>query len=157
VHHASVFCVFTLFFHLLFLFIPPAYFFPLYPCMHPYVLHHPSPSLWRTPYLEGPICLAEHILSGGLSTRRALCLEGCFSVFFVFLSLSLSPWLDQLSFRYQMVYAIYLEDHNPYSILHIPYSMLYVIYDLEGSNAVNPHVQNLFHVGKKNLPFCLVH
>jgi hypothetical protein len=56
-----------------------------------------------------------------------------------------------------MVYAIYLEDHNPYSILHIPYSMLYVIYDLEGSNAVNPHVQNLFHVGKKNLPFCLVH
>jgi hypothetical protein len=39
-------------------------------------------------------------------------------------------------------------DHNPYSILHIPYSMLYVIYDLEGSNAVNPQVRNLFHVGK---------
>ncbi len=48
----------------------------------------------------------------------------------------LSPWMDQLSFRYQMVYAIY-GDHNPYSILHIPYSMLYAIYDLEGSNDVN--------------------
>jgi len=48
----------------------------------------------------------------------------------------LSPWMDQLSFRYQMVYAIY-GDHNPYSILRIPYSMLYAIYDLEGSNDVN--------------------
>jgi hypothetical protein len=44
--------------------------------------------------------------------------------------------MDQLSFRYQMVYTIY-GDHNPYSILHIPYSMLYAIYDLEGSNDVN--------------------
>jgi hypothetical protein len=43
--------------------------------------------------------------------------------------------------------------HNPYSILHIPYSMLYVIYDLEGSNAVNPQVRNLFHVGKIYLAF----
>ncbi len=142
-----------MFFHLLFLFIPPAYFFfPLYPCMHPYVLHHPSPSVWRAPYLDGPICLAEHILSGGMSTRRALRLEGCFSVFFCVSLSFLSPWLDQLSFRYQMVYAIYLE-----IIIHIPYSMLYVIYDLEGSNAVNPPVRNLFHVGKIYLPFCLVH
>jgi hypothetical protein len=47
--------------------------------------------------LEGPICLAEHILSGGLSPRRALCLEGCFSVFFVFLSLScLRGWINFL-------------------------------------------------------------
>jgi len=63
--------------------------------------------------------------------------------------------MDQLSFRYQMVYAIYGDhnpypilhiptmvyaiygDHNPYPILHIPYSMLYAIYDLEGSNDVN--------------------
>jgi len=44
--------------------------------------------------------------------------------------------MDQVSFRYQMVYDIY-GDHNPYSILHIPYSMLYAIYDLEGSNDVN--------------------
>ena len=29
-------------------------------------------------------------------------------------------------------------DHNPYSILHIPYYVLCVIYDLEGSNDVNP-------------------
>ena len=49
------------------------------------------------PYLEGPICLAEHILSGGLSTRRALRFEGCFSVFFVFLSLScLRGWINFL-------------------------------------------------------------
>ena len=26
-----------------------------------------------------------------------------------------------------------------------------------GSNAVNPQVRNLFHVGKIYLPFCLVH
>ena len=49
------------------------------------------------PYLEVPIHLTEHILSGGLSTRRALCLEGCFSVFFVFLSLScLRGWINFL-------------------------------------------------------------
>jgi hypothetical protein len=94
--------------------------------------------VWRAIYSEGSM------------------LGGLFLCFFCVSLSFLSPWLDQLSFRYQMVYAIYLEDHNPYSILHIPYSMLYVIYDLEGSNAVNPHVQNLFHVGKKNLPFCLV-
>jgi len=40
--------------------------------------------------------------------------------------------MDQLSFGYQMVYAIYLE-----IIIPIPYSMLYAIYDLEGSNDVN--------------------
>jgi hypothetical protein len=45
--------------------------------------------------------------------------------------------MDQPSLRYQMVYAIFYGDHNPYSILHIPYSMLSVIYDLEGSNDVN--------------------
>ena len=77
---------------------------------------------YRTSYLEG-------YLFGGLF------LGGLFFVC-VILSFFLSPWLDQLSFHYQMVYAIY-GDHNPYSILHIPYSMLYVIYDLEGSNDVN--------------------
>ena len=61
-------------------------------------------------------------------------MEGCFCVC-DFLSF-LPPWMDQVSFRYQMVYDIY-GDHNPYSILHIPYSMLYAIYDLEGSNDVN--------------------
>jgi len=77
----------------------------------------------------------QDILSGGLPIWRALRLEGCFFCVCDFLSF-LSPWMDQLSFRYQMVYAIY-GDHNPYSILHIPYSMLYAIYDLEGSNDVN--------------------
>ena len=77
----------------------------------------------------------QDILSGGLPIWRALRLEGCFFCVCDFLSF-LSPWMDQHSFRYQMVYAIY-GDHNPYSILHIPYSMLYVIYDLEGSNDVN--------------------
>ena len=68
----------------------------------------------------GPIHLTEHILSGGLSTRRALRLEGCFSVFLCFSFLS--PWLDQLSFRYQMVYVIYLE-----IIIHIPYSIFHTL------------------------------
>ena len=148
-----------MFFHLLFLFIPQAYFlriFPLYPCMHPYVLHHPSPSVWRAPYLEGPIYLAEHILSGGLSTRRALRLEGCFSVFLCF-SLFLVSVAGSTFFSLPDGLRHLFRDHNPYSILHIPYSMLYVIYDLEGSNAVNPQVRNLFHVGKIYLPFCLVH
>ena len=95
-----VLCFYSVFFHLLLLFIPPAYFFPLYPCMHPYVLHHPSPSVWRAPYLEGPICLAEHILSGGLSTRRALRLEGCFSVFLCFsLFLVSRGWINFLFIR----------------------------------------------------------
>ena len=68
-------------------------------------------------------------LFGGLSAWRA--------VFFVCVIFFLSPWMDQPSLRYQMVYAIFYGDHNPYSILHIPYSMLSVIYDLEGSNDVN--------------------
>ena len=151
-----ILCFYSVFFHLLFLFIPPAYFFPLYPCMHPYVLHHPSPSVWRAPYLEGPICLAEHILSGGLSTRRALRLEGCFFVFLCF-SLFLVSVAGSTFFSLPDGLRHLFRDHNPYSILHIPYSMLYVIYDLEGSNAVNPQVRNLFHVGKIYLPFCLVH
>jgi hypothetical protein len=52
---------------------------------------------WSAPYLEGPIHLTENILSGGLCTRRVLRLEGCFSVFFVFLSLScLRGWINFL-------------------------------------------------------------
>ena len=45
-----ILCLYSVFFHLLFLFIPHAYFlriFPLYPCMHPDVIHYPSPSVWR--------------------------------------------------------------------------------------------------------------
>ena len=57
----------------------------------------------------------QDILSGGLPIWRALRLEGCFLCVCDFLSF-LSPWMDQLSFRYQMVYAIY-GDHNPYSHL----------------------------------------
>ena len=106
--------------------------------------------------MEGPICLAEHILSGGLSTRRALRLEGCFFVFLCF-SLFLVSVAGSTFFSLPDGLRHLFRDHNPYSILHIPYSMLYVIYDLEGSNAVNPQVRNLFHVGKIYLPFCLVH
>ena len=70
--------------------------------------------VWRALYSEGSM------------------LGGLFLCFFCVSLSFLSPWLDQLSFRYQ-------------------------IYDLEGSNAVNPQVRNLFHVGKIYLPFCLVH
>ena len=51
----------------------------------------------------------------------------------------LSPWMDQPSLRYQMVYAIFMEIiiPIPYSIFH---TMLYVIYDLEGSYNVDPLV-----------------
>jgi hypothetical protein len=145
------------FFHLLFLFIPPAYFFPLYPCMHPYVLHPPSPSVWRAPYLEGALyvwrnifCL-EGCLLGGLYAWRAV------SLFFLCFSLFLVSVAGSTFFSLPDGLRHLFRDHNPYSILHIPYSMLYVIYDLEGSNAVNPQVRNLFHVGKIYLPFCLVH
>jgi hypothetical protein len=75
---------------------------------------------YRTSSLEG-------YLFGGLFAWRAVLFCVCDFVF-----LFLSPWLDQLSLRYQMVYAIFLE-----IIIPIPYSILYVIYDLEGSNDVN--------------------
>jgi hypothetical protein len=74
----------------------------------------------------------QDIFFGGLSIWRAIRLEGCVFFVCVILSFFLSPWLDQLSLRYQMVYAIFLE-----IIIPIPYSILYVIYDLEGSNDVN--------------------
>jgi len=63
-----ILCLYSVFFHLLFLFIPHAYFlriFSLYLCMHPYVLHHPTPSVWRDLYLEGHIYLEEHIYLEG--------------------------------------------------------------------------------------------
>jgi hypothetical protein len=65
---------------------------------------------YRTSYLEG-------YLLGGLYDWRGLFL--CF--FCAFLSF-LSPWMDQLSFRYQMVYAIYLE-----IIIPIPYSIFHTL------------------------------
>jgi len=84
----------------------------------------------------------QDILSGGLSTWRALCLKGCFSVFFVIFSLSVS--VDGSTFFSLPDGLRHLfGDHNPYSILHIPYSMLYAIYDLEGSNGVN--LQSRWH------------
>jgi hypothetical protein len=53
----------------------------------------------------------EDYLLGGLYAWRAV------SLFFFCVSLSfMSPWLDQLSLRYHMVYAIYLE-----IIIPIPY------------------------------------
>ena len=136
----------SVFFHLLFLFIPPAYFFL---CIHActpmcYIIpRHPFGGLhiWRAPYMFGRTYFVWRALYSEGST-----LGGLFLCFFCVSLSFLSPWLDQLSFRYQMVYLF--RDHNPYSILHIPYSMLYVIYDLEDINAVNPQVRNLFHVGK---------
>ena len=83
-----------------------------------------------------PICLAEHILSGGLSTRRTLRLEGCFSDF-LFFSLFLVSVAGSTFFSLPDGLRHLFRDHNPYSILHIPYSELYVIYDLEVSNDVN--------------------
>jgi hypothetical protein len=78
-HHDSVFCVCTLCFSTsFFLFIPHAYFlriFPLYPCVHPYVLHHPSPSVWRSLYLEGHIYLEGHLYLEG-----SICFEGSWLV-----------------------------------------------------------------------------
>ena len=56
------------------LFIPHAYFlhiFPLYPCVPPYVLHHPSPYVWRALYFEGHLYLEVHIYLEGY-----ICLEG---------------------------------------------------------------------------------
>ena len=53
-----------------FLFIPHANFlhiFPLYPCVHPYVLHHPSPYVWRALYLEVHIYLEVYICLEGSS------------------------------------------------------------------------------------------
>ena len=53
-----------------FLFIPHAYFlriFPLYPCVHPDVLHHPSPYVWRVLYLEVHIYLESYICLEGSS------------------------------------------------------------------------------------------
>ena len=111
---------------------------------------------YRTSSLEG-------YLFGGLFAWRAVFFCVCDFVFFL-VSVAGSTFFslpDGLRHLFR--------DHNPYSIFHIPYSMLYVIYDLEGSNAVNPQVRNLFHVGKiylvRNLfhvgkiylPFCLVH
>jgi hypothetical protein len=61
----------------------------------------------------------QDIFFGGLSIWRAIRLEGCVFFVCVILSFFLSPWLDQLSLRYQMVYAIFFGDHNPYSILYI--------------------------------------
>ena len=56
--------------------------------------------LWWTIYLEG-------YLLGGLS-------------FFVYVIFFLSPWMDQPSLRYQMVYAIFME-----IIIPIPYSIFH--------------------------------
>jgi hypothetical protein len=76
--------------------------------------------------LEGSIFGGPYIFGGTYFVWKAiyseaLCLEGCFSVFCFSLSF-LSPWLDQLSFSFQMVYAIYLE-----IILHIPYSIFHTL------------------------------
>ena len=75
-----------------FLFLLHTFFLCLHACtpMCYIIPRHPFGGL-------GPIHLTEHILSGGLSTRRGLRLEGCFSVFFVFLSLScLRGWINFL-------------------------------------------------------------
>jgi hypothetical protein len=70
---------------------------PLYPCMHPYVLHHP----WRNLF-----CLEGYLLGSALG--------GLFLCFFVFLSLSCLPGLDQLSFHQEKVLHVdmgFLKSH----------------------------------------------
>jgi hypothetical protein len=117
---------------------------PVFLCLHIFV-YFCFLGAYRDVLLEG--CLL-----GGLYAWRAVSLFFflCFSLSHVYVAgstfFSLPDGLRHLC-----------RDHNPYSILHIPYFMLYVIYDLEGSNDVNPQVRNLFHVFKIYLPFCLVH
>ena len=82
----------------------------------------------------------QDIFFGGLSIWRAICWEGCPFVCVIFFPVSVdgstfSSLPDGLRH--------FFGDHNPYSILHIPYSMLSVIYDLEGSNDVNPQSTEL--------------
>jgi hypothetical protein len=67
-------CIMTmsfLFFHLLFfsscILLAYLLIFPLYPCVHPYVLHHPSPYVWRALHLEGHLYLEDHICLEGSS------------------------------------------------------------------------------------------
>jgi len=59
----------------------------------------------------------QDILFGGLSIWRALRFF-CVCDFVSFLS----PWMDQLSLRYQMVYAIFME-----IIIPIPYSIFHTL------------------------------
>ena len=111
--------------------------------------------------LEGSIFGGPYIFGGTYFVWRAMYSEGstwrAVSLFFLCFSLFLVSVAGSTFFSLPDGLRHLFRDHNPYSILRIPYSMLYVIYDLEGSNAVNPQVQNLFHVGKIYLPFCLVH
>jgi len=78
-------------------------------CLHIFV----CPIYWertRTSYLE------DYLLGGSYVWRTV-------SLFFFWVSLSfMSTWLDQLSFRYQMVYTIYLE-----IIIPIPYSIFHTL------------------------------
>jgi hypothetical protein len=119
-----------------------------------YILpRHPFGGLhiWRALYVWWNIFCLEGSLLGGLYAWRVV------SLFFLCFSLFLVSVAGSTFFSLPDCLRHLFRDHNPYSILHIPYSMLYVIYDLEDSNAVNPQVRNLFHVGKIYLPFCLVH
>ena len=69
--------------------------------------------------MEGPICLAEHILSGGLSTRSSLRLEGCFSDFLCF--------------------SLFLVSVAGSTFFSLPDGLRHLCrYDLEGSNDVTP-------------------
>jgi hypothetical protein len=67
--------------------------------------------------------------------------EGCFYVS-ILLSVFLSLRAGSNSFRYQMVWAIYLEIITP----HL--QLCCVIYDLEGSYDAYPQDANLTFVGK---------
>ena len=81
----------------------------------------------RTIRLEGTIFGGPYTFDGTYFVWRAIYSEGSplgglFLCFFCVSLSFLSPWLDQLSFRYQMVYAIYLE-----IIIHIPYSIFHTL------------------------------
>jgi hypothetical protein len=65
-------------------------------CLHIFV----CPIYWEC---TGTSSLEGYLLEGSMPGCLFLCLFFCVSLSFM------SPWLDQLSFRYQMVYAIYVE------------------------------------------------
>jgi len=79
---------------------------------HPFAgLHIGGPYMFGGTYFVWRAISSEGSMLGGLF----LCFF-CVSLSF------LSPWLDQLSFHYQMVYAIYLE-----IIIHIPCSIFHTL------------------------------
>ena len=93
--------------------------------------------IWRAVYLEGSLPPANSLPFKKRSSLANIheIHESALVLYFSFFHVSVagSPFFslpDGIRHLFR--------DHNPYSILHIPYYVLCVIYDLEGSNDVNP-------------------